>query len=168
MGRWRITMSALLVGALLVGACGDDDTDADSPEGTGATETTEPGPDEPGLVLGATALGEVLVDGESGLTAYLFTDDTPTSSACVGTCEGAWPPIAGPLEVGDGLDESLVATLTRPDGSEQVTYNGHPLYLYSGDAEAGDVTGQGAGGKWFVVNAAGEPVEDAPPPSRGY
>jgi hypothetical protein len=63
--------------------------------------------------------------------------------------------------VGGGLNASLAGTATRPDGKPQVTYNGHPLYLFSGDQNPGDANGQGStafGGSWFALNAAGSPV----------
>ncbi len=49
--------------------------------------------------------------------------------------------------------------LARPDGSEQITYNGHPLYLFSGDTAPGDTTGQGVGDVWYVVDAEGNAVD---------
>jgi predicted lipoprotein with Yx(FWY)xxD motif len=44
-----------------------------------------------------------------------------------------------------------LGTLTRDDGSKQVTYDGKPLYMYSSDASPGDTNGDGFGGLWHVV-----------------
>ena len=63
---------------------------------------------------------------------------------------------------GAGVDGTLLSTLTRDDGSMQVTYNGWPLYTFSGDIAPGDATGQGMDGVWFLVTPAGEAV-----PARG-
>jgi predicted lipoprotein with Yx(FWY)xxD motif len=111
------------------------------------------------------ALGTILVD-SNGRTLYLFEKDSGTTSACSGTCADYWPPLrtAKPTSA-DGLDASLIGTTMRSDGSPQVTYNGHPLYLYSGDQAAGDTNGQGLtdfGGSWDALTPAGDQVSDQP------
>ncbi len=63
---------------------------------------------------------------------------------------------------GEGVDETLLGTITRDDGTTQVTYNGWPLYHFSGDTASGDTNGQGLeefGGLWFLVSPAGEAIE---------
>jgi len=114
--------------------------------------------------LGTTDLGDVLVD-EGGMTLYMFVPDEQKGGrpTCYGDCEKTWPPLeASDSEVflpGEGVDESLLGTVNRRNGSQQVTYNDLPLYLFSGDEEAGDVNGQGLGDVWWVVNASGEPIQ---------
>ena len=111
------------------------------------------------LALATTSLGSVLV-GPTGMTLYLFTPDTTTSSACTGTCAATWPPLAGSLPaLGTGLNASDFGAITRADGSKQITFHGHPLYYYAGDQKAGDTTGQGKFGKWYVVGADGNPIK---------
>ena len=56
---------------------------------------------------------------------------------------------------GDGVDESLLGTVDHPDAGTQVTYNGWPLYFFSGDSAPGDTNGQGQGGVWYVVDPTG-------------
>jgi predicted lipoprotein with Yx(FWY)xxD motif len=118
------------------------------------------------LSLATTPLGDVLVDG-AGMTLYMFEPDqqengTPT---CYEDCEKTWPPLAaaesGVFLPGEGVDGSLFGTVARNDGTQQVTYNDLPLYLFSGDKAAGDVNGQGLGEVWWVLDAAGEPIETA-------
>jgi predicted lipoprotein with Yx(FWY)xxD motif len=108
-------------------------------------------------------LGTILVD-SNGRTLYLFEKDSGTTSACSGTCARYWPPVrAAKPTSANGLDASLIGTTMRSDGSPQVTYNGHPLYLYSGDQAAGDTNGQGLtdfGGSWDALTPAGDPVSD--------
>ncbi len=111
--------------------------------------------------LGKTdTLGSFLVDGK-GMTLYLFTKDTPNTSVCYDNCATAWPPLltTGTPVAGDGVDASKLGTITRTDGTIQVTYNGWPLYYYAKDKAPGDVVGQDVGGVWYVVSAAGEKVE---------
>jgi predicted lipoprotein with Yx(FWY)xxD motif len=118
-----------------------------------------------------SGLGKILVDSQ-GRTLYLFQKDSGTTSACTGACASAWPPLraSGQPTVGSGAKASLVGTTTRSDGNPQVTYNGHPLYLYVGDKAPGDTNGQGLtafGGGWFVLSAVGNQVSGSPANSGG-
>ena len=105
--------------------------------------------------------GSILVDGQ-GRSLYLFTNDTQNSGAstCTGDCLTNWPPLLSTEAptAGDGVDAAKLGTITRDDGTTQVTYNGWPLYLYSGDTAPGDVTGQGVGGVWFLVAPDGNAI----------
>jgi len=97
-------------------------------------------------------LGTFLVD-EDGMTLYLFTKDSPGVTTCFDACLQAWPPLLtnGEPRADDGVTGSKLGTITRDDGSIQVTYDGLPLYYYITDVKPGDTTGQGVGGVWFVV-----------------
>jgi len=103
--------------------------------------------------------GDILVDSQ-GFSLYLYTPDTTSKPTCVGGCATAWPPAVatGTPSAGAGIDASKLTTTARVDGSKQLAYNGHPLYRFKGDAKAGDVTGQGEGGVWFLVTPAGAKV----------
>jgi predicted lipoprotein with Yx(FWY)xxD motif len=110
------------------------------------------------LALADTSAGKVIVDG-TGRTLYLFATDKPGTSACTAACLDRWPALAGTTAtVGAGLDQSKVGTISRPDGSPQVTYAGHPLYRFASDAAPGDVKGQGVGDVWFVLGADGAAI----------
>lgn len=102
-------------------------------------------------------LGAFLVDAE-GKALYLFVKDTPTRSACTGRCLRFWPPLLteGPPRAGEGVDASKLGTLTRDDGTVQVTYNGYPLYYYADDVQPGDTKGHGVGREWYLLSPAGE------------
>ena len=105
-------------------------------------------------------MGTILVDRE-GFTLYAFTSDEPNSSNCTGGCATTWPPLHsdGATELaGDGADADLVGTMSRTDGTEQVTYGDRPLYNFSGDRDPGDTRGAGVGGVWFAVSPEGELV----------
>src|SRR6267378_13216 len=88
-------------------------------------------------------LGNILVDAQ-GRTLYLFQKDTGTTSTCTGACATFWPPLIAPgaPTTGSGANASLIGTTMRQDGKTQVTYNGHPVYLYSGDHNPGDTNGE--------------------------
>ncbi|MFE9445489.1 SCO0930 family lipoprotein [Streptomyces sp. NPDC006602] len=103
-------------------------------------------------------LGNVLTD-KSGLTLYRFDEDTaePPKSNCDGDCATAWPPVpADDAEAGAGVDEALLGEVTRADGSKQLTIGGWPAYRYAKDTKAGDVAGQGVGGKWYALAPDGK------------
>ena len=108
--------------------------------------------------------GKFLVDGQ-GRALYLFEADKSTTSTCTGACAAAWPPViasAMPM-AGGGVSQSLLGTTKRADGTEQVTYNGHPLYYFAADTGAGMVKGQGSkefGAGWYVLNAKGSKIDN--------
>lgn len=151
----------------LLAACGsDDETDpgqaspaAESPA-AGESPAESESPDTGGVTVRVadSDLGQILVDAD-GMTLYLFEADTDGTSTCYDECADTWPPLidAAPT-AGGGIDQSLVDTTERDGGELQVTYAGHPLYLYAPDQAPGDTEGQGVGDVWFVVDAAGAAV----------
>lgn len=110
-------------------------------------------------VAQSEAFGSFLVDDE-GMSLYIFLKDTPNTSTCYDQCATNWPPLltTGEPRASDGVDDSLIGTTERTDGTLQVTYNGWPLYYYIEDKAAGDTTGQGVGDVWFLLNPAGEMI----------
>ncbi|MGO9853417.1 MAG: hypothetical protein ACLPYY_00010 [Acidimicrobiales bacterium] len=114
-----------------------------------------------------SGLGTVLVDGQ-GLTLYMFVpDDQRGKSTCYGSCASGWPPLRLPTGVtvpvaGSQAEPSLLGTTARRDGGLQVTYNGWPLYIWTGDTEPGQATGQGIdslGGYWYVLSPSGQVIK---------
>jgi predicted lipoprotein with Yx(FWY)xxD motif len=149
--------------ALAVAACGGGGA------ATAATPKTSHGASAT-VGVAISSLGSILV-GSTGRTLYLFKADSGTSSACSGACATAWPPLlaTGKPTAGTGLTASKLATITRSDGSGQVTYNGHPLYLFIKDQKPGETNGQGNtafGAAWFALSPAGNQIS-APPSSSG-
>jgi predicted lipoprotein with Yx(FWY)xxD motif len=117
-----------------------------------------------------TALGKILVTA-SGRTLYHDSAEKKNVVKCLGSCASQWPPLliaAGAKPVpGPGVTASLLGTVKRPDGKLQVTYAGLPLYLFKGDAKAGDVKGQGQGGLWHALTPTGAVVTKAVTVSSG-
>jgi predicted lipoprotein with Yx(FWY)xxD motif len=109
------------------------------------------------VTLHSTATKGKVLANSAGRTLYLYTPDTKNHSNCYGTCAQAWPPLmttAKPI-AGIGVRPALLGMTRRTNGKLQVTYNGHPLYRYIGDSAAGQTNGEGSGGIWFVLSAAG-------------
>ena len=107
-------------------------------------------------------LGAFLAD-DQGRTLYLFTKDTKGTSSCYDKCAQAWPPLlqSGQLKFQDGVNTDMISTTVRTDGSQQLTYNGWPLYYYAKDKAPGDTTGQAVGNAWWVVSGEGNPIKPA-------
>jgi predicted lipoprotein with Yx(FWY)xxD motif len=167
--RAAVLLATVATALALTTACGQNDTHTNQPTSnntaTGATDTVR--------LVAATVgnLGKVVTD-SNGYTLYLFEKDTinPPASNCNGACATNWPPVmAGSGDVGlQGIDRSLVGTVTRADGSKQVTLNGRPLYRYAKDAAPGDAKGQGAGGTWFAVTPEGKKAAETADSGYGY
>ena len=165
LGRAASGVAAL---ALLAAACtgGGGGYGSAGTDPYGAAATTSSGPRAAAVVdVRASALGRTLVDGQ-GRTLYLFEADGAGRSECNGGCATAWPPylVGGTAQAGTGVTGSLLGTITRGDGGSQVTYSGHPLYYYAGDAGPGDDAGEGLdqfGAKWFVVGPDGAKIDAA-------
>jgi len=169
--RMPIALLSLAIAAAAVAAgCGSSGSGSDGgaeapPYGYAAPPpvTTAPSSSSAPATVATDAgdLGTFLV-GPDGRTLYLFAKDSGSASACTGACADAWPPLTseGAPDAGGAAREALLGTTTRDDGSVQVTYAGHPLYLYTGDAAAGDTNGQGVGGEWYLVAPAGTALGD--------
>ncbi|WP_328520335.1 hypothetical protein [Kribbella sp. NBC_00359] len=158
---------AFLVGTAVIGlstltACGGN-SNASSSAPPSTPSSSAPATTGAAKLSTATVgnFGKVVVDG-AGRTLYVYDVDTakPSKSNCNGACATAWPPLlagTGTPQV-SGVSASLVGTVTRADGTKQVTLAGWPLYYYANDAKAGDATGQAVGGTWWVVGANGQKI----------
>ena len=126
----------------------------------------------PSVGVEQSKLGRILVDSR-GHTLYLFGKDASRKSTCYGACAGFWPPliVTGKPTAGPGVHASLLGTIVRKDGRHQVTYKGHPLYLFAKDVKKGQTNGEGLeafGAEWYAVGPSGAKVEKAAAPSGGY
>jgi predicted lipoprotein with Yx(FWY)xxD motif len=141
--------------ALVAAACGGSSGTRANASTPATTKSQSPAT----VAVAHSDLGNVLVD-THGRTLYQFGADMGTTSACSGDCAQDWPPLvaSGMATVGNGAKPALLGTTTRSDGTQQITYNGHPLYRFAGDHKAGDTNGQGVnefGGRWSALTATG-------------
>lgn len=164
-GKSPMRASGLAAGAVLAlfgaAACSSSASSKSAP----ATSSQAPAPAAPtspaaGSATQSTVMtGSATVNGSSttvlvaqdGKTLYYFTPDSAGGMpTCTGTCAQAWPPlkVAAPT-AGTGVTGSLKVVMGS--NGDQVTYNGHPLYEYTGDTATGQANGQGVLGKWFAA-----------------
>ena len=160
--RSRSALVAGLAIAIFVAGCGSSGA-SQAPVGSAS------GPAAP-LTIGTGSAASVgtFLTGPNGKTLYTKSGDTATSSTCTGDCATSWPPLtiaAGQQVVGGSGVMGTFGTLTRGDGSIQVTYVGLPLYYWVQDAKAGDVTGNGVGGFSVAGISGGTSGSPAPKPS---
>jgi predicted lipoprotein with Yx(FWY)xxD motif len=152
---------------LLAAACGSSSSTSASGASTSAPPASAPVASAPAasapasaaptvvmLKTDQTSLGTVLSDAQ-GFTVYWFAKDTSTSSACSGVCAAAWPPLLGMPQAASGVKlTGKLGEIMRSGGAMQATYEGHPLYLYAGDTQPGQVNGNaidGFGALWYAI-----------------
>lgn len=176
------TLGILVVGVAMVAACGggggggdttvagtepDVTTTADAGQEEPAATTTTVGDDtssstmaetSDGIHAAETDLGSILVDPD-GMSLYVFTADADGESACYEQCAQTWPPVAADTPISSDLDTAMFGSIERTDGTEQLTVNGMPVYLFASDSAPGDVNGQGVNDVWFVIDADGNMLE---------
>jgi predicted lipoprotein with Yx(FWY)xxD motif len=172
--RTAALLAASALGISLLSACGSGS--GSSPKaashvndqgGQGGGQRT--GPDtalsareDPPVRLAARQIDKlgIIVTDSNGMTLYRFDNDTaqPPVANCNGPCATLWPPLlttTGSVQL-SGIDQTLVGTTTRQDGSIQLTIAGWPMYRYAKDTAAGDAKGQGVGGTWFASTPQGK------------
>ena len=163
-------MTGLIAATAALGACGG--AEADPPAGSTPKEATTVAKPEPArtaqpvpsgrrIKVEQSDYGPILVTG-SGRTIYLFDKEKRPKAECYGACATAWPPLLtkGAPVARSGASAKLLGTATRRDGTRQVTYRGHPLYLYAPESP-GEILCQNVfeyGGLWLIVRPSGIPV----------
>jgi predicted lipoprotein with Yx(FWY)xxD motif len=172
---------AVAVAGMLLAACGGGETgggsgagdyssysggsDNNSSSGAGGDYGSDSGSKDAAaggaIKVADSDFGPILTDAE-GRALYGFSKDTKGRSTCYGNCEQAWPPLlaeGAPTASGD-LDESLLKTVTREDGSKQVVVGKWPAYLFASDSAAGDTNGQGVNDVWWLISPDGKLIKN--------
>ena len=146
-----VTAAGLTVAALVLFGLALAGASAPAPAATGTGTST-------GTSLKtATIGGTTVLTNAKGFTLYSFAPDTPAASKCYGSCAAYWPPVTGTVAANPGVP-GRVGTIKRTDGSQQLTYNGHPLYTYIGDSAPGQARGNNLnlnGGLWHEIRVSG-------------
>ena len=157
MSRRHLTIAVLLLLTTLA-ACGagEDQGAAEATAATGASASATAGV----IHAADTDVGTILVDGD-GFALYAFTPDSDGESTCYDECADLWPAVAGETPIADDLDTSMFGTTTRTDGTDQLTVNGQPLYVYTADTNPGQASGHGVNDVWFAVAPDGSMINAA-------
>ena len=165
MTRYRVSSAAAILGvALLVAACGSSSSSSSKTSSAAPAATTPSSSTASSLSIGAAqGSGGMHLTGASGRALYLWVADSGDHSSCMGACAKVWPPVVSsttPSAV-SGVAAADLGTITRPDGTKQVTYKGHPLCYFIADKSAGTTHGQGSnsfGAKWWLVGPSGSAI----------
>jgi predicted lipoprotein with Yx(FWY)xxD motif len=179
-----LIVSPLVLGVLLAAGCGSSSSGTSSqssstPAASATSSSTSSGGygytrssgSSTGMPVHAVVvitkhekLGTVLAAGPKHLTVYLFEADKGLHSSCSGACAAAWPPVIGTPKAAGQTSAAKLGTITRPDGTKQVTYNGHPLYFFVKDKDDGDTYGEAVnafGAEWYVLSPAGTKIDNS-------
>lgn len=161
----RAPVAVWVVGAavVLLAAAGCGGSTAAGTASTSSAGTASAAAGTAVVISTAQGVGGTHLIGQSGKAVYLWMADTSSTSTCSGACAAAWPPVTTkgtPTASGSAVAADL-GTTKRSDGTEQVTYDGHPLYYYAGDSAAGQTNGQGSNGfgaLWWLVAPSGTAI----------
>jgi len=171
-------IAVLGASALLAAGCGSSKSSsttsaattpaAETEKSTSTAAATTPAT-TPGVavtVKHASKLGTILAAGPKKLTVYMFEGDKGAASSCSGACASVWPPVttSGSPTVAGTAHSADLGTITRSDGTTQVTYKGHPLYFFARDKDSGDAYGEGVNGfgaDWYVLAPSGAKVDNS-------
>jgi predicted lipoprotein with Yx(FWY)xxD motif len=162
--------------AMFIAACGSSTTTGGGLYGGGSTNPPAPatgGNGSSAVISTATVTvkgqsATVLTDGQ-GRTLYYFTADTATQSAVSGNLAKIWPPLLFTGSGGPTSSTSLTGKLSvqTDTNGNQIEYNGHPLYTFSGDTAPGQTNGEGVAGMWYVATP-NLPVQGGGSTGSGY
>jgi predicted lipoprotein with Yx(FWY)xxD motif len=171
--KFRVaSLLALAISAIAVAGCGSASSSNSSTaaaagpapsSSTAATSSGSSNESKPESIGTAKGSAGTYLTADEGRTVYLWVADSGGKSACSGACAKEWPPVetGGKPKADHGVNAADLGTITRSDGSEQVTYNGHPLYYYAGDTGPGMDNGQGLNGfgaVWWLVAPSGASI----------
>lgn len=170
MTRIRATLFGLIALAALVAAgCGTPASPYGSSGGTSSgTSASTAHVGTHSASVGGKSM--TVLANSQGMTLYYFAPDTTSSASCTSGCTGTWPAVlSANIPVADGSLPGTLSVIADANGN-QVTYNGHPLYTYSGDTASGQAHGDGIEGKWHVAtpNVAQNPNSSSSGGGYGY
>ena len=153
----------LAVALLAAAACSSGSS---SSSGSTSNSTSPSAAASSTMITTKTSSGGSFLTNSAGRAIYLFVADSTGKSTCDGACAAAWPPViaTGQPTAAGGAQASDLGTITRSDGTKQVTYDGHPLYYFQGDTGPGTDKGQGIdgfGAKWWLVAPSGSSITTA-------
>jgi predicted lipoprotein with Yx(FWY)xxD motif len=160
--RLGVPLAVALIAAAACSSSASSSSSTPQSSGTSASAAGSSGT----VIATANSSGGAFLTNSSGRAIYLFLADSTNKSNCSGACASTWPPVTttGTPTASGSAQSSNLGTITRSDGTKQVTYDGHPLYYFAGDTGAGTDKGQGIdgfGAKWWLVAPSGSSITAA-------
>jgi predicted lipoprotein with Yx(FWY)xxD motif len=164
--KFAAPLAVALLAAAACSSSGSSSGSASNSTSPSAAASAASGSASSTMITTKTSSGGSFLTNSAGRAIYLFVADSTGKSTCDGACASAWPPViaAGQPTAAGGAQATDLGTITRSDGTKQVTYNGHPLYYFSGDTGPGTDKGQGIdgfGAKWWLVAPSGSSITTA-------
>jgi len=157
----------LAVALLAAAACSSSGSSSGSTSNSTSPSAAAPaGSASSTVITTKTSSGGSFLTNGAGRAVYMFMADSTGKSTCDGACAAAWPPVVatGQPTASGSAQTSDLGTITRSDGTKQVTYDGHPLYYFEGDTGPGTDKGQGLNGfgaLWYLVAPSGSSITTA-------
>ena len=150
-------VAALIGVALFIAGCGS------SSSSTASSSSGSRGPARAAVISTTKGKDGTYLAGAGGRALYLWLGDDNGKSNCSGDCDMSWPPVTtnGAPTPSGAVTASGLGTITRSDGTKQVTYKGHPLYYFVVDSGPGTTKGQGSdsfGARWWLVAPSGAAI----------
>ena len=159
----RVAAASTVLMVVIASCGGEPEVADDRPPVSDSPSSARPSPtkdvrDGTEITTRSSEFGTILF-GRDRQAIYMWQLEKSEKPRCYGGCAEAWPPVLtdGEPRVAGDVDEDLLGTARRKDGSTQVTYAGHPLYYYAhegpGEVKCHNVATHG--GLWWVVQPDG-------------
>lgn len=166
--RFRAALPLLTVAVLALAGCGSH-ADSGSSGGSGSAQSSG------SVVTVSDANGHRVLVNSAGRALYVSDEEKGQVLCTSGACGAIWTPLTVPskqsLTAPPPLAKKL-GTVSRPDGSTQVTLAGRPLYTFSFDHAAGQTNGDGQQDSfdgtdftWHLATPAGQTAAPSSQPS---
>jgi predicted lipoprotein with Yx(FWY)xxD motif len=166
--RVLLALPAAAAAAAALAACSSSGSSSAPASPSSSSSSSPAAAAAAGSLKTAQISGATVLASSTGFTLYSFAPDTPTTSKCNGACAANWPPVKGPVSAA-GVTGTF-STIKRSDGSVQASFDGHPLYTFTGDSAPGQANGNGlnaAGGVWHEITTSGTAPAGGTSPSSG-
>jgi len=158
-----LTVPAVFATLALAAGCGSSSSSGETKTSSAATTSASAAVTVPLATTTISSLHKTVITDGAGRTIYVLSPETTTHLLCTSSaCLGAWPPVtvssASQLTHAFPGISGRLGTVKRPDGTLQLTVDGHPVYAYAGDSGPGQAVGeelQSYGGTWLVLSPTG-------------
>jgi predicted lipoprotein with Yx(FWY)xxD motif len=154
----------MLAVSLTLAACGSSSNGTGSSSQSSSTPSTQSSSTPAGEGASAVVktasnatLGATVLTNAQGMTLYALSGERAGKFTCASSaCLQAWHPLSATAAGTPAGSVGSLGTVTRPDGSLQVSYKGMPLYTFTQDQAAGQAKGQGLKdvGTWNAVSVS--------------